>query len=72
MNKKDMEEIEEILHKINSPLSTVIGYSQLLERSMDKGNLSEKEKKWARSLVTESLRIKDLMQKLSDAVRKSG
>jgi two-component system sensor histidine kinase VanS len=63
-NCTDMEKILKVIHDINTPLSTVLGYSELLE----KRDLPEKEKEWIKKIHSESLRIKDLMKDLSDAV----
>jgi signal transduction histidine kinase len=63
---------EDIIHKINSPLTTIIGYSQLLNRKISKGtrNLEEKDVEWLKTIEGEALKIKELMQELSDSVRK--
>jgi signal transduction histidine kinase len=59
-----MGKIRDLIHKINSPLTTVIGYSELLERR----EIGEKEKEWAKKIHAETLRIKDLIKELSDTV----
>lgn len=61
-----MLKVRKIIHDINSPLTSVIGYSQLLERKLPEG----KEKEWSRKLHEDSLRLKDLMLELSDTVPK--
>lgn len=66
MTKKN-EEVNKLIHDIKSPLTSVIGYSELLLRK----NPADKEGEWLTKLHEDALRIKDMMQKLSDTVAES-
>ena len=66
MTKKN-EEVNKLIHDIKSPLTSVIGYSELLLRK----NPAGKEGEWLTKLHDDALRIKDMMQKLSDTVAES-
>lgn len=62
-----MGKIRDLIHKINSPLTTIMGYSELLKRR----NTGEKEKDWAKKIHEETLRLKDLIKELSDTITKT-
>jgi signal transduction histidine kinase len=66
MSRKN-DEINKLIHDIKSPLTSVIGYSELLLRKSPAG----KEGEWILKLHEDALRIKDMMQKLSDTVAES-
>lgn len=63
----NIKEIREIIHKINSPITTIIGFSELLL----KREIGDKEKEWVEKIHKESHRLKDLVKELSDAIPKS-
>ena len=65
--QKKQDEINKLIHDIKSPLTSIIGYSELLQRK----KLEGKEGEWVENLHNDSLRIKEMMEKLSDAVTES-
>jgi signal transduction histidine kinase len=64
---KKYEEIKKLVHDIKSPLTSVIGYSELLLRKKPGG----KDGDWINNLHEDALRIKEMLEKLSDAVAES-
>ena len=64
-NKQEIEKIGQLLHKLGSPLSTVIGYAQLLEQKLASGKVTDKERQWLKSLREESLKVRDLVNEIS-------
>ena len=64
MKSKDL--ILKLIHDINSPLTSVLGYSDLLKRK----ELGEKEKDWVVRIHEDALKIKGLMKELSDTITK--
>jgi light-regulated signal transduction histidine kinase (bacteriophytochrome) len=67
-NKQEVEKIGRLLHKLGSPLSTVIGYAQLLEQKLASGKITNKEKQWLKSLREESFKLRDLVNDISETV----
>jgi len=77
-NAKDIDtkKIREIIHKVNSPITTIMGYSELIQRRFSQGidgssDANEKIVKWVKAIHDEALRIKDFVKELSGEIPKN-
>ncbi len=59
--------MRDLIHKINSPITTIMGFSEFLTRK----DIGEKEKDWAKKIHEEALKLKDLVKELSDTISKT-
>jgi signal transduction histidine kinase len=67
MTEDTIAYLKDMVHKINSPLTTVIGYSQLLERKRI-SEMGDKEEEWLKIMNEELLRIKSYMIEISESI----
>lgn len=67
METKKTQEIKEKLHKINSPLTSLLGYTYFLkEIYKGKHKDSEKEEKIVQNIERDATRLSDMIRELND------
>lgn len=63
------EQLHKLLHDIKSPITSILGFSEMLKKTLEKQSL-EKESKWSENIYVESKKIKDLIEQISEEVKK--
>lgn len=66
MNENKSEKIKELVHQANTPLTTCLGYVQMLSKKLENADKIEPaHKDWLKTVESELTRIKDLLKRIS-------
>ncbi|KKS16890.1 MAG: hypothetical protein UU77_C0003G0006 [candidate division WWE3 bacterium GW2011_GWC1_41_7] len=70
MSDINIKKIRDLLHNVNSPITTIMGYSELIQRKYTEGNINDPEKviDWIKAIHGETLRIRDYVKDISEEV----
>lgn len=61
--------IEKLLHDINSPLTSVGGYAELLKNLKNNDTITEKELKWINNLFEDTKKLKTMLLELQKLLK---
>ncbi len=60
---------DEIIHKLKSPLTAIMGYSDMVALKLKKGEMDEKALEWLAKVKIDALTMRDLIERLEELRR---